>query len=815
MFKNYFKTAWRNLGKNKTFSIITIAGLAIGMASSILLLSYVSFQYSYDKFNKNAKNIYRVNLSQYQNNNLVFNSAENYPALAHTLKTDFPEVVDAARLYNMGYKNNCVFTYQNKYFKETKFFYADASFIAMFSFPFIEGDPKTALTQSFTAVISESFSHKFFRNENPIGKLIQMDDDDRNSELCKISGVFKDVPENSHIKFNILISYPTLYHRKEGTVRYEDSWNRKDFYTYILLRPGTNVNVLESKFPSFINKYIPHEKESHTENKLALQPLEKIHLAPKLNDEPEPTGNGKTIYFLLIIAVFIITIAWVNYINLSTTASSNRAKEIGIRKVLGSNRSQLIKQFLIESLIVNLVALLIALMVIILLQPALSKFFAVNFQFSGLIKNEYGLAFILFLFFGAFFSGLYPAFVLSSFKPTRVLKGKMSTSKSGTTLRQSLVIFQFSLSIFLIIGTFVVYQQVHYMLNQNLGIKVTQVLAINRPSRWDKSDSINGMRVQRFKDELKNNSAIEGIAMSNAIPGKEIRGQLDFHKKEMQNANIVSLNTIGIDDDYINVLGMTILAGRNFSKQYPTDENGLILTASAVQQLGYKTPTDAIEKQLLQGDVGYTIVGVTNDFHQQSLDKKAEPIAFQFNGNDYEADEYYLVKLNTTNVQQAVSHVQNVWMDTFKGNPFSFFFLDEYFNQQYNNEIQFGKLFGFFSLIAIVIACIGLVALVGFMIKQRTKEIGVRKVLGASVQDVLVLLTKEFIKLILLANLIAYPLGWLLMNNWLKDFAYRININWWIFFAAGLLAVIIALTTISFQAVKAAIANPVKSLRME
>lgn len=254
------------------------------MASSILLLSYVSYQHSYDKFNKNEKNIYRVDLSQYQNNNLVFNSAENYPALAHALKTDFPEVVDAARLYNMGYKNNCVFTYQNKYFKETKFLYADASFLTMFSFPFIQGNPKTALTQPFTAVISESFAHKFFGNENPIGKLIQMDDDDKNSELCKITGVFKNVPENSHIKFNILISYPTLYHRKGGVTRYEDSWNRKDFYTYILLRPGTNVNALESKLPSFINKYIPNEKENHAENKLILQPLEKIHLRTNLSN---------------------------------------------------------------------------------------------------------------------------------------------------------------------------------------------------------------------------------------------------------------------------------------------------------------------------------------------------------------------------------------------------------------------------------------------------------------------------------------------------------------------------------------------------
>src|SRR6266496_2185988 len=364
MFKNYLKTSWRSLWKNKGFFTLNILGLCIGIISSILLLSYVSFQHSYDNFNVNK-----------QNNNLVVKSAENYSSLAPALKTEFPEVADAARLYNMGYKNNCIFTYQNKYFKETKFLYADASFLTMFSFPFIQGNPKTALTQPFTAVISESFSHKFFGNENPIGKLIQMDDDDRNSELCKITGVFKDVPENSHIKFKVLISYTTLYHRKGGIARYENSWNRKDFYTYVLLRPGTNVNSLVSKFPSFINKHIPDEKDNHTESKLSLLPLEKIHLESNLNDEPEVNGNGKAIFFLLLIAVFIITIAWVNYINLSTAASVNRAREIGIRKVLGSSRRQLVNQFLTESLIVNSISILIALLLVSILQPILKSYF--------------------------------------------------------------------------------------------------------------------------------------------------------------------------------------------------------------------------------------------------------------------------------------------------------------------------------------------------------------------------------------------------------------------------------------------------------
>src|SRR6266487_2195547 len=815
MFKNYLKTSWRSLSKNKGFFTLNILGLTIGITSSILLLSYVSFQHSYDNFHANKQNIYRVDLSLYQNNNLVVNSAENYSSLAPALKTEFPEVADAARLYNMGYKNNCIFTYQNKYFKETKFLYADASFLTMFSFPFIQGNPKTALTQPFTAVISESFSHKFFGNENPIGKLIQMDDDDRNSELCKITGIFKDVPENSHIKFKVLISYTTLYHRKGGIARYENSWNRKDFYTYVLLRPGTNVNSLVSKFPSFISKHIPDEKDNHTESKLALLPLEKIHLESNLNDEPEISGNGKAIFFLLLIAVFIITIAWVNCINLSTAASVNRAKEIGIRKVLGSSSRQLVNQFLTESLIVNSISIIIALILVSILQPILKSYFAIDFNFTGLFTNIYGLGFLFFLCLGTFFSGLYPAFVLSSFKPTKILKGKISTSKGGLILRRFLVTFQFSLSIFLIIGTFIVYQQVHYMLNQNLGIKVSQVLVMNRPGHWDNSDSINGMHVQEFKDVLKNNPAIESVAMSNSIPGKEIRSQLDYRKKDKPDENGVGINIIGIDDDYFNVLGMNILAGRNFSKQFATDENGLILTSSAAQEVGYKQPQDAIGKQLTQNDVDYTIVGIVNDFHQQSLDKKAQPIIFQFNGNDYEADEYYLVKLKTADVHQAVAHVQNVWTNTFKGNPFSFFFLDEYFNQQYKNEIQFGALFGFFSLIAIIIACIGLIALVSFMIKQRTKEIGVRKVLGASIQDVIVLLIKGFIKLILLANLIAYPLSWLLMNNWLKDFAYRISLSWYVFVLSSLVALFIAFATIALQAIKAAIANPVKSLRTE
>ncbi len=814
MFKNYFKTAWRNLWKHKMFSAINIGGLTIGIASSLLLLSYVSFQFSYDGFNKNEKNIYRVNLDLYQNNKLLFKSAENYSGLGPALQHEFPQIAAQARLYNMGYKNNCVFTTNDHYFRETKFLYADPSFLTMFSYPFVTGDPASALSEPFSAVISSSEAKKFFGDDNPIGKFIQMNDDDRNSELCKITGVFKDVPENSHIRFNILISYSTLDQRRNGMSRYENAWDYKDFYTYVQLRPGTNPKLLEENLPAFISKHIPAEKSSFAESKLTLQPLERIHLTSGLIDEPENTGNKKAVSLLIVVAIFIITIAWVNYINLSTAASANRAKEIGIRKVLGSKRRQLIKQFLTESFSVNVVSFVVAITLVQILQPTLNHVMHVDFSLSDLFTNAYGLLFIGFMLLGTLFSGLYPAFVLSSFKPVSILKGKIKASKNGLALRKSLVIFQFSLSILLIIGTLVVYQQVHYMLNQDLGIKPAQVLVLDRPGHWDTARSMHDSYVERFKTILSKNREIEAVGMSDELPGKEIRYPSEYTVNS-QALNPVAINTVSIDANYFHALGMNFLAGRNFSLEYKTDANGLVLTQSAIKTLGFKQAQDAIGADVLNDNEHYTILGVVNDFHQMSLEKKLEPLAFQFNNNDAREFEYYLIKVKTGNVQHALANIQLAWDDSFKDNPFTFSFLDEFFDRQYKDQIQFGLLFGAFSIIAIAIACTGLFALVAFMTRQRTKEIGVRKILGASVKDVAFLLTKDFVRLILIANLVAWPLGWLVMNNWLKDFAYRIHISVLVFLIAGLTALIIAMATISFQAIKAAVANPVKSLRTE
>jgi putative ABC transport system permease protein len=820
MLNSYLKIAWRALWRNRVFSTINIGGLAIGIAGSVILLCYVSFELSYDNFHLAAASIYRVNLDFYQDGQLTLQTAENYSPVGPALKKDFPEVLEQARLYNMGYKNNCVFSYGSTYFRETKFLYADPSFLGMFSFPFLQGDAASALTQPYTAVISESTAKKIFGEQGiqkAIGKSIQMNDDDRNSELCLITGVFKDVPENSHLRFNILISWSTLYRRGNGSGldRFEHLWERKDFYTYVKLRPGVDPGLLSARLTSFVARHIPAEKSRHQESRMSLEPLSKIHFGTGRLDAPEPGVHETAVGFLLFIAFFIITIAWVNYINLATANSVNRAREIGVRKVLGSRRSQLIRQFLVESVCLNTISLVLAIFLIYTLRPFIHQVISIDITLTLLFTNRYALLFLFFLFAGAFFSGLYPALVLSSFKPVAVFKGKAEYAGKGLTLRRSLVVFQFALSILLIIGTIVVNRQVHYMLSQDLGMSIDQVMVLDRPGRWDTARSTHNLLIQRFAETLKNDPAVEAIGMSDEKPGKEIRWPSGYAPKNTPFAHSIPINTTVINEQYLAALGIPILAGRNFSAQFKTDNKGLLLTASAARLLGFAVPSDAIGKELHSDDGDYTVLGVVNDFHQLALQKEETPSAFQFNRGDLREFEYYLVKLKTSHVHQAVDRIEAAWKTNFKGNPFSFSFLQESFNQQYESEIRFGFIFGIFSFLAIVIACIGLFALTAFIVRQRTREIGLRKILGASLQDILFLVTKDFIRLVLLANLIAWPLGWVLMNGWLKDFAYRIHLSWLIFVLAGAVALLIALITISFQAVAAALANPIKSLRTE
>jgi len=819
MLRNYIHIAWRNLTRNKGLSVINIGGLALGIASSIVLLSYISFQRNYDGTNLAKQDIYRVNLDVVQNDHLALHSAENYSAAGPALKRDFPEIADQARLYNLGYKNNCVFSNGNNFFKETKWLYADASFLDIFTIPFLEGHPHTALRQPFTAIVSATTAKRLFGPDGAhqaIGKPIRVTDDDRNSELCTITGVFKDIPDNSHLKFNILLSWTTLDARRGGALeRFENNWDRKDFYTYIRLRPGVDPAAVSSRLPAFIHRHIPAESSHNQESRMSLEPLAAIHFTPGLQDEPESTVNGKAINFLTAIAFFIIVIAWVNYINLTTANSVYRAKEIGIRKVLGSTRGRLIKQFLAESIALNTLSAVLAAGAIYLTQPLLHDFFSIRLPLASLFTNSYGWLFAAFLLLGTFLSGLYPALVLSAFRPALVLKGKLASSAKGLALRRGLVVFQFTLSVLLIIGTIVVYKQVHFMLHQDIGLKVDQVMVLDRPGRWDTARSTHNGLVQRFKDAVMRDPGVKAIAMSDEKPGKEIRWPSTFSPVGPAHPISVPINTTGIDENYVPAMGMQLLAGRNFSKEYKTDGRSLVLTASAASQLGFSKPADAVGKSIRMDGSPNTVIGVVNDFHQLSLQTRETPAVFQFGGGDLREFEYYYIRLNPTGVGQTIDRIRSAWTNSFRDNPFEYTFLDETFNTQYQSELRFGFIFGVFSVLAICIACIGLLGLVAFTIRQRTKEIGVRKVLGAGAKDILVLLGKDFIGLIALANAIAWPLGWGIMNSWLKDFAYRIQINFWIFLGSGLVALSIALTAIGFQAIKASLANPIRSLRTE
>lgn len=814
MFKNYFRTAWRNLVKYKSLSVINIGGLVVGIASALVLLSYVSFQSGYDGFNVRGRELYRVNLALYEEGKQVFQSAENYPALAPVLKKEIPEVLDAARLYNMGYKNNCVFTYNEVPFRETEFMYADASFLRMFTYPFVKGDPSTALSEPYSAVISASRAKKIFGFTDPIGKSLKMDDDDRNAELCKITGVFKDVPANSHLQFKILMFYSTLYHRNGGAARFESKWDRKDFYTYALLRPGADPALVQAKLAGVIARYLPDEKARHRQSVLSLEALSSVHLTTGLIDEPGVPANPAAISFLVIIAAFILSIGWINYINMTTASSANRAKEIGVRKVLGSRRGDLVRQFLLESFTLNMIAAVLAVGLVLTARPLLNALFHMHIELAGLLGDIRGWVFIGFIVLGSVLSGVYPAFVLSALRPVSVLKGKVRSQPSGLMLRKSLLVFQFALSIFLIIGTVTVFQQVHFMLNKDLGMNISQVVVLDRPGKWDTARRQHNVYVQRFKETLEQSPLVESVGMSDELPGKEIRNPGSYRLKNAGDLAGLSVSAFSVDEHFLQLLQFRFLAGRNFSVLYKTDKDGLVMTMSAARAFGFHAPQEAIGQQVVSDGSVYTVLGVVDDFHQLSLDKAAKPMIFQLNNSDAREFEYYLVKIKGAHTQAAIEQIRAAWNEAFRNNPFNFRFLNEDFNRQYNSVIQFRVLFAAFAFIAIVISCIGLFSLLAFMIQQRIKEIGIRKVLGAKVRDIVVLLSAEFLKLVFLANVVAWPLGWLLMNSWLKGFAYRIEIHLWLFVASGAAALVVAGLTISVQAVRAGLANPIRTLKV-
>jgi putative ABC transport system permease protein len=821
MVYNIFLTALRNLRKNIFFSALNILGLAIGMAVFLLIAQYVKFENSYENFVPAKENLYRLKLETYRDNKLIAATSETFAGAGQAIKNELPEVTSYFRLSNFGYKNNVVITNENAKpeqiaFKQKRFLYADPAFLDEMGYSLTAGNSKTALAEPLSAVISDSYAKMYFAKEDPIGKTLHLHDDDGNDELVKVTGVFKEVPQNTHLKFDVLFSYKTLYgHYKGASEFYEKDWNRPYVYTFIRLRPGTDQKKFETKLAAIVGKYKPEQNKGHEKNILSLQRVKDIHLTSDLDSEAEPNGNRQTVLFLGLIGIFVLVIAWINYVNLSTARALERAKEVGIRKVSGAVKYQLIGQFLAETALVNLFSILIAWGLTTLSLNYFNSLSGLSLSKAYLVRPWFINLLLLLWLAGSFLSGLYPAFVLSSFRPIVVLKGKLKSNNRGILLRKSLVVMQFMASIILIAGTVIVYRQLNFMTHRDLGMNIDQVLVTERPGFTPRDRTASQLQIDVFTNELKKDPTIANISSSLTVPGKQREYKVTVKKYGDMVGDSIVVRVNSMDYNFLDVFKMKLVAGRNFSPDFPRDEDtSLIISETAARMLGFKKPEDALGHTITVQQFRWSpiVVGVVNDYHQVSFKKTLDPSVFyctKYGG------EFYSMRVRTNDLTKTLKHAQQSWAKSFPGNPFEYFFLDDYFNRQYQGERRFGKLFTAFAALAIMIGCLGLFGLSAYTASLRIKEIGIRKVLGASVPDITAMLSKDFLKLVCLAILLASPLAWWIMHNWLQDFAYRVNISWWVFVAAGGIALFIAVITVSFQAIKAAVANPVKSLRTE
>ncbi len=802
MFSNFFTVALRNLFKHKAFSFINIFGLAIGIAASLLIFQYARQELSYDRFEPNSSRIYRLEQDRYNNGKLSTQWAAGAAGIGPTVKDALPEIESFARLRGTG----AIVSYKDKEFRETKMFFTNDAFLSMFSYKTLAGTATGALKDVNTAVITSSTARKYFGTEDPVGKILSMNKRDN----WKVTAVIADPPANTHLKFDILCSWATLAQWQGPKLDRAMNWDA--FLTYILVRPGTDSALLGKKINSTVQATFGKQmKADHEDMIFHLQALPDIHLYSNYMFEAEVNGDGKAVYFLLAIAIFIIVIAWINYINLATARSVDRAKEVGVRKVLGSLRRQLIGQFLFESLLINGMAVILAFLLIVGCLPLFNFITGKDLHFSLLKDPIFWLLMACLFVTGTFLSGLYPAFVLSSFRPITILKGKLSRTGHGAFLRQSLVIIQFIASLILMVGTFAVYRQLHFMQHQDLGVHIDQTLVLKGPGVLDSTyqNKLNG-----FKTEALRIPGVRQLALSTEVPGSKVGWNAGgIHLVGTDPSQTNQYRIIGIDHDFLDAFGLKLLKGRNF---YPglVDSQAVLFNEAAIKKMGFAKDEDALNKKIDFWGSQYTIVGVVANHHQESLRQDYDAHIFRYIPD---ANSYYSLKLTADgdNTQRIINAVQQQWKNFFPGNPFEYFFLDEHFAEQYKADKQFGQTFGLFAGLAIFVSCLGLLGLAAFVTNQRTKEIGIRKIVGANLPSILLLLTKDFIRPVLISFLIATPLTYYLLQKWLDNFAFRITIGPWMFILPALLILLIALLTISTQTLRAASANPSKSLRTE
>ena len=802
MIKNYFKIALRNLRKNKIFSFINIFGLAVGLTCFMFIAVFVYNELSYDKYPADAKNMYRVLLSATGNGDVAV-----YPmvdvAVGEGIKNAFPEVKATTRLSPAS----DFIKYEDKQFKEEHLAFADSNFLQMFSIQLVEGNATNALVQPNSVVITKAFAKKYFGNEDAIGKSLAIG---TRQDPYKVTGVIDKVPDDSHFHFDAFLSLST---RK---ITYA-TWSNLGYFTYLLLNKTADPKKLEAKFPQLVAKYVVPEIQHDMGVSLAeaqksvntfvfsLQPITNIHLHSNTKYELEPNGDIQYVYIFSALAIIILLLACVNFTNLSTARAAKRAREVGIRKVLGSIKKQLIFQFLTESVLLTFFAMLCAFVLIFLLLPYFNQLANKNIDFNFFLHYQSILVMFSLIFVAGILAGIYPAFFLSSFNTIKVLKGSSLQGSQRKPLRSSLIVFQFFVSIALIIATIIVYQQLHFMQNKKLGYDKDQVLFMPDARLLGKNQTA-------FEQQLVQDNRVVAASISRFVPGSDFMDGTEIYpKNENGNGTEIHANIYHVDYDYLRTMGIQISQGRNFSKDFPTDSSGVLINEAMVSQLGW-SGKNPIDKSIVRsGQHEYKVVGVVKDFNYASLKQKVAPLMMLLGGNF----GGLIVKIKTDNVKGFLADLKKQWNAFNPDGPFSYNFLDDNFAKLYASEERTQKIFSAFAILAIIIASLGLFGLSAFVIEQRTKEIGIRKVLGASVQNVLLLVSKEFLVLVAIAFIIAIPVTWWAMHTWLQDFAYRINISWWIFTIAGLIAILIALLTVSFQAIKAAVANPVKSLRTE
>ena len=803
MLRNYLLIAVRNLRKHKTFSFINLTGVAVGLACFLLIALYVKDELSYDRYNTHADRIYRVSRTFLSSEGTAsLRLAQAAPPFGPLLKQDFPEAEQVVRTLD----NNGLVRYGEHSFNEKDIYIAEANLFRVFDFDLVSGNPDQALVNPFSILFSRPMAEKYFGRENPLGKTVRLN----NQYDLTVTGVFEPLPAQAHFHPSFLLSFSTLNdNRLYGAEGLRTNWSNNSFNTYMLLKPEANPQRIEAALPDFQNRHVPADggKKPSTFSVLNLQKLTDIHLRSHTDSEVEPTGDISYIYLFSAIGLFILLIACINYMNLATARSAGRAKEVGMRKVVGALRSQLIGQFLSESLLLVTLALGIALGLVVLCLPAMNEFTTKQLSFGQLLDPIFLSIVIGITLLTGLVAGSYPAFFLTSFRPLGVLKGQIASAMRTGKLRQVLVVTQFAIAIALIISTAVVYNQMKYIQNYRLGYQKEQMLLLS-----DVGDSTTNY--ETLKQQLIATGAVRDLGRSSRIPSGRLLDSYDARtlKGDTMAPVMINLKALRVDYDFLPAYQIGMAAGRNFSRSYSTDTSMVVLNETAVRLLGW-TPEQAIGKPFKYGPANGQIIGVTKDFHFESLHQQLSAIAMILRPAAGQLN--WLSIPIQGNIPAGMQRVEAVWKKFFPERPFDYQFLDARFDRLYAREQTQQTLFSIFAGVAILISCLGLFGLSMFMAEQRTKEIGIRKVLGASEASLVALFSKDFMKLVVVALVIASPVAWYAMHTWLNDFAYRTDIHWWVFLLAGGLTVLIALLTVSFQSVKAALMNPVKSLRSE